>query len=169
MRTRKFNTERRCEMSRDYHATEFIGRLAADPETKYGETNGTARTRFRVLVNEEWKDRNEQVQKHVESYLVVAFNGLAEACGNFLSRGRRVFVRGRNRTRTYEGQGGKKRWVTEVIAETVQFLDGPRDEDKSDQAAPHRSQDGAADDADFERADIGSRRPYTEASSPWRQ
>ena len=110
-------------MSRDYHATEFIGRLAADPDTKYGETNGTARTRFRVLVNEEWKDRNEQTQKHVESYLVVAFNGLAEVCGNFLGRGRRVFVRGRNRTRSYEGQGGKKRWVTEVIAETVQFLD----------------------------------------------
>ena len=103
-------------MSRDYHATEFIGRLAADPDTKYGETNGTARTRFRVLVNEEWKDR-KQTQKHVESYLVVAFNGLAEACGNFLGRGRRVFVRGRNRTRSYEGQGGKKHWVTEVIAE----------------------------------------------------
>ena len=104
-------------MSRDYHATEFIGRLAADPDTKYAEANGTARTRFRVLVNEEWKDRNEQTQKHVESYLVVAFNGLAEACGNLLGRGRRVFVRGRNRTRSYEGQGGKKRWVTEVIAE----------------------------------------------------
>jgi hypothetical protein len=74
-------------MSRDYHATEFIGRLAADPETKYAETNGTARTRFRVLVNEEWKDRNEQVQKHVESYAVVAFNGLAEVCGNFSAEG----------------------------------------------------------------------------------
>ena len=54
-------------MSRDYHATEFIGRLAADPETKYTETNGTARTRFRVLVNEEWKDRNDKPQKHLEN------------------------------------------------------------------------------------------------------
>ena len=71
-------------MTRDYHATEFIGRLAADPETKYAETNGTARTRFRVLVNEEWKDRENQVQKHVESYVVIAFNGLATACGGYL-------------------------------------------------------------------------------------
>jgi single-strand DNA-binding protein len=109
--------------------------LAADPDTKYGETNGTVRTRFRVLVNEEWKDRNEQTQKHVESYLVVAFNGLAEACGNFLGRGRRVFVRGRNRTRSYEGQGGKKRRVTEVIAETVQFLDPAASEDAEDKDA----------------------------------
>ena len=45
----------------------LIGRLAADPDTKYGETNGTVRTRFRVLVIVEWKDRNEQTQKHVES------------------------------------------------------------------------------------------------------
>ena len=66
-------------MSRDYHATEFIGRLAADPDTKYAEGNGTARTRFRVLVNEEWKDRTEQAQKHVESYLVVAFNGFGRS------------------------------------------------------------------------------------------
>src|SRR5260370_39607515 len=124
-------------MSRDYHATEFIGRLAADPDnSKYGETNGTARTRFRVLVNEEWKDRNEQTQKHVESYLVVAFNGLADAGGNFLGRGRRVFVRGRNRTRSYEGQGGKKRWVTEVIAETGQFLDQANDDDKGGPPVP---------------------------------
>src|SRR5262245_507186 len=86
---RMFQKERRLSMSRDYHATEFIGRLAADPETKYTETNGTPRTRFRVLVNEEWKDRNDQVQKHVESYTVVCFNGVAEACGNYLSQGRR--------------------------------------------------------------------------------
>ena len=136
-------------MSRDYHATEFIGRLAADPDTNYGEANGTARTRFRVLVNEEWKDRNEQTQKHVESYLVVAFNGLAQACGNFLGRGRRVFVRGRNRTRSYEGQGGKKRWVTEVIAETVQFLDAPAADEKASQPPPSLSQEGVPDDADF--------------------
>lgn len=100
-------------------------------------------------MNEEWKDRNEQVQKHVESYAVVSFNGLAEACGNFLSRGRRVFVRGRNRTRSYEGQGGQKRWVTEVIAETVQFLDAPGTDDKASRPHPGRPQEGAREDADF--------------------
>jgi single-strand DNA-binding protein len=144
-------------MSRDYHATEFIGRLAADPETKYTETNGTARTRFRVLVNEEWKDRNDKPQKHVENYTVVCFNGVAEACGNYLARGRRVFVRGRNRTHSYDGQDGKKRWVTEVIAETVQFLDRARGEEKgrsadeSDRPAPGHPDTGvpSADEAPF--------------------
>ena len=135
-------------MSRDYHATEFIGRLAADPETKYTETNGTPRTRFRVLVNEEWKDRNDQVQKHVESYTVVCFDGVAEACGSFLGRGRRVFVRGRNRTRSYDGKDGKRQWVTEVIAEIVQFLDRARGDGKgsganeSDRRAPGYPENG---------------------------
>jgi len=127
---------RRSQMTRDYHATEFIGRLAADPETKYAETNGTAITRFRVLVNEEWKDRENHVQKHVESYVVIAFNGLAAVCGNCLGRGRRVFVRGRNRTRTYEGEGGKKRWMTEVIADTVQFLDASRPDENASRPVP---------------------------------
>ena len=134
-------------MTRDYHATEFIGRLAADPETKYAETNGTARTRFRVLVNEEWKDRDNQVQKHVESYVVIVFNGLATACGSYLGRGRRVFVRGRNRTRTYEGEGGKKRWVTEVIADTVQFLDGPAPEENASRPVPGQPRPVEPDDS----------------------
>jgi single-strand DNA-binding protein len=142
-------------MSRDYHATEFSGRLAADPETKYAESNGTATTRFRVLVNEEWKDRSDTVQKHVESYAVIAFNGLAESCGSFLARGRRVFVRGRNRTRSYDGRDGKKRWVTGVIAETVQFLDGRRADDKpqdtpdTSHPTPGYPQSSDPDDADF--------------------
>jgi single-strand DNA-binding protein len=83
----------------------------------------------------------------VESYLVVAFNGLADACGNFLGRGRRVFVRGRNRTRSYEGQGGKKRWVTEVIAETVQFLDAAGAEGKDARPVPGHPQPEEPDEA----------------------
>jgi len=134
-------------MTRDYHATEFIGRLAAGPETKYAETNGTARTRFRVLVNEEWKDRDNQVQKHVESYVVITVNGLATACGNYLARGRRVFVRGRNRTRTYEGHGGQKRWVTEVIADTVQFLDAPALEENNSRPVPGQPEPAEPDDS----------------------
>jgi single-strand DNA-binding protein len=113
---------------RDYHATEIIGRLAASPETHYTHDNGTAVTRLRVLVNEQWKDASGNDQRHVEGYQVVTFNGLAEACGNWLAKGSKVFVRGRHRTRGYE-KDGVKRYVTEVIAETVLFLDSPKDAD----------------------------------------
>jgi single stranded DNA-binding protein len=87
---------------RDYHATEIIGRLAASPETHYTHDNGTAVTRLRVLVNEQWKDASGNDQRLVEGYQVVTFDGLAEACGNWLAKGSKVFVRGRHRTRSYE-------------------------------------------------------------------
>ena len=126
-------------MSRDFHSTALIGRLAAPPETHYAQNNGVAITRLKVLVNEQWKDAAGNDQKHVESYMVVSFNGLAEACGNYLSTGSRVFVRGRHRTRSYE-KDGAKRYVTELIADTVVFLDTAKDADRSTPAQAETSQ-----------------------------
>lgn len=117
-------------MARDFHSTELIGYLAGAPETKYAQNNGTAITRMKVLVNEQWKDLAGHDQKHVESYFVVSFNGLAEACGNYLASGSRVFVRGRNRTRSYE-KDGTKRYVTELIADTVVFLDAAKEVERT--------------------------------------
>jgi single-stranded DNA-binding protein len=67
---------------RDFHTTELVGRLAADPIITYGENKGTPITRLRVLVNEQWRDQGGREQKHVEAYAVLTFNGLAEACGS---------------------------------------------------------------------------------------
>ena len=126
-------------MSRDYHSTELIGRLAADPVVNYTQNSGTPITGLKVLVNEQWKDQGGKEQKHVESYAVITFNGQAEACGNYLSTGRRVFVRGRNRTRSYE-KDGVRRWVTELIADTVVFLDGPKGGDQEQHPVPGKPQ-----------------------------
>jgi single stranded DNA-binding protein len=95
------------------------------------------RTYNRVLVNEQWRDQGGREQKHVEAYAVLTFNGLAEACGSYLAAGRRVFVRGRNRTRSYE-KDGAKRYVTELLADTVLFLDGPKEPDTQDRPTPGR-------------------------------
>jgi single-strand DNA-binding protein len=126
-------------MSRDYHSTELIGRLAANPVVTYTQNNGTPIARLKVLVNEQWKDQSGKDQKHVESYAVIAFNGQAEACGNYLSTGRRIFVRGRNRTRSYE-KDGVKRWVTELIADTVVFLDAAKGADAEQRPSPGKPQ-----------------------------
>jgi single-strand DNA-binding protein len=137
-------------MSRDFHTTALIGRLAADPVTAYTQANGTPVTRLRVLVNEQWKDQSGKDQKHVESYVVLTFKSQAEACGNWLSSGRRVFVRGRNRTRSYE-KDGVKRYVTELIADTVLFLDGAKAADPEKHPAPRQpeTQGGAVADEDY--------------------
>jgi single-strand DNA-binding protein len=134
-------------VSRDFHSTQLIGRLAQDPETKYAQNNGGAVTRLKVLVNEQWKDGDGREQKHVESYFVVCFNGLAEACGNYLSKGGRVFVRGRNRTRGYEKDGATK-FVTELIADTVRFLDTTRDAGHQKSAPTDAEPSGPITDGD---------------------
>jgi single-strand DNA-binding protein len=126
-------------MSRDYHSTELIGRLAADPVVTYTQNNGTPVARLRVLVNEQWKDQSGKDQKHVESYAVITFSGQAEACGNYLATGRRVFVRGRNRTRSYE-KDGVKRWVTELIADTVVFLEAAKGAEPEHRPSPGKPQ-----------------------------
>jgi len=126
-------------MSRDYHSTELIGRLAADPVVTYTQNNGTPIARLKVLVNEQWKDQGGKGQKHVESYAVITVNGQAEACGNYLSTGRRVFVRGRNRTRNYE-KDGVTRWVTELIADTVVFLDAAKSGQPEQRPSPGKPQ-----------------------------
>jgi single-strand DNA-binding protein len=153
----KFKKVKRKEqlMSRDYHSTELIGRLAADPVVTYTQNNGTPIARLKVLVNEQWKDQGGKDQKHVESYAVITFNGQAEACGNYLSTGRRVFVRGRNRTRAYE-KDGTKRWVTELIADTVVFLDAAKSSESEKRAVPGKPQDNSITDDDVP-FDVGPR------------
>jgi single-strand DNA-binding protein len=145
-------------MSRDYHSTELIGRLAADPVVTYTQNNGTPIARLRVLVNEQWKDQSGKDQKHVESYSVITFNGQAEACGNYLSTGRRVFVRGRNRTRSYE-KDGVKRWATELIADTIVFLEAAKGAEPEQRSSPGKPQPVGDpitdDDVPFERGPRG--------------
>lgn len=145
-------------MGRDFHTTELIGHLATDPVTTYSQDKGTPITKLRVLVNEQWKDQAGREQKHVESYAVLTFNTLAEGCGNYLSKGRRVFVRGRNRTRSYE-KGGAKRYVTEVLADTVLFLDGPKEADTDKHPTPSHpeSQTGATAVEEDVPFDVGPR------------
>jgi single-strand DNA-binding protein len=94
----------------------LIGRLTRDPELKY-TTNGTAVCRFSLAVQRKY-NRDE-----VDFIDIVAWRGLAENCANYLAKGRLVAVEGRLQVRTYEGQDGQKRKVTEVIAEDVRFLE----------------------------------------------
>ena len=96
----------------------LLGRLAKDPDVRTTQT-GKMVTSFTVAV-----DRFGGGQKDSADFIpVVAWEKLAENCGNMLSKGQRVMVEGRMQVRTYDGKDGQKRWVTEVIAQSVEFLD----------------------------------------------
>lgn len=111
-------------MSQGLNKTTIIGYLGRDPET-----NGAQNVaRFTVGVTERWRDREGEEKEHTEWYRVVAFNGVGEACAQYLEKGRRVYVEGRLRTRTYTNRDEQEKTITELLASTVIFLDGPRTE-----------------------------------------
>ena len=102
----------------------LIGRLGADPEVGYTQ-NGNAVANFSVATSENWKDKNTgEKRERTEWHRVVAWDRLGEICGEYLSKGRQVYIEGRLQTRSWEDRDGNKRYTTEIIASDVQFLVG---------------------------------------------
>ncbi len=104
----------------------LIGRLGADPEIRY-TADGQPVATFRIATSERWTDKNGQRQERTEWHRIVAFGRLAEICGEYLSKGRQVYIEGRLQTRSYEDRDGVKRYITEIVAQNMQML-GRRDE-----------------------------------------
>lgn len=105
--------------------TYIIGNLGRDPELR-STAGGKSVARFSVACSESWTTNGEK-QEHTEWYNVVVFGRSAEACGQYLSKGRQAYVEGRLRTRKYDDKDGNQRSITELIADNVQFLGGNRD------------------------------------------
>lgn len=102
----------------------IIGRLGNDPEIRY-TPSGAAVTKFSVATSEEWKDKNSGEKKErTEWHRITAWGKLGEICGEYLAKGRQVYVEGRIQTSSYDDKDGVKRYSTEIIASDVQFLGG---------------------------------------------
>jgi len=99
----------------------IVGRLGADPEMK-AVGQGSTVTRLNIATSENWVGKDGQKQERTEWHRVVVWGKLAEICGKHLSKGRQVYVEGRLQTRQWEDQQGQKKYTTEIIANTVQFL-----------------------------------------------
>ena len=115
----------------------LIGNVGTDPEMRY-TANGNAVTTFRMAVNRNYSGPDGERREETEWFTIVTWNKLAETCSQFLQKGRSAYVEGRLQTRSWEGQDGQRRFKTEVIANTVQFLD-------RGQAAPMPENGGAAE------------------------
>ena len=100
----------------------LIGRLGADPEVRYTQ-EGMMVTNLRLATNEYRKDKSGERVDRTEWHRVVAFGKLAEICGNFLSKGRLVYIEGSLRTRQWEDKEGNKRSTTEILANNMQMLE----------------------------------------------
>ncbi|MGW8194922.1 MAG: single-stranded DNA-binding protein [Desulforhopalus sp.] len=99
----------------------LIGNLGADPEMRY-TPSGTAVATLSVATNRRWKDREGNYQDETEWHRVIVWAQSAEFCGNYLSKGSKVYVEGRLQTRKWQDQAGNDRYTTEIVANTVQNL-----------------------------------------------
>lgn len=99
----------------------IVGNLGRDPEMRYTQSN-TAVTNFTVATTDTWSDRNGEKQERTEWHRVVAWGRLAEICGQYLQKGKQVYIEGRLQTREWEDQQGQKRYTTEIVAQTMQML-----------------------------------------------
>jgi single-strand DNA-binding protein len=101
----------------------LIGRLTRDPELRYTQT-GVAVASFTLAVDRNYK--NAKGERETDFIPCVVYRQLAELCANYLSKGKLAAIDGRIQVRSYEGQDGQRRYVTEVIGENVRFL-SPKD------------------------------------------
>ena len=118
----------------------LIGHLGNDPEIRY-TPSGTAVANFTIATSEEWKDKmSGEKQTRTEWHRIVVWSRLAEICGEYLHKGKQVYIEGRLQTRSWEDRDGVKRYTTEIIAQNMQML-GPsgktaREESGHDQFPP---------------------------------
>ena len=135
----------------------IVGRLGADPETKQVGAGGTV-ARLSVATSENWVDKEGQKQERTEWHRIVVWGKLAEICGRHLAKGRQVYVEGRLQTRSWEDNGQKK-YSTEIVANTVQFLGGPNERAESGASAggyqPNRSGGAPAARSNTSHGDSG--------------
>jgi single-strand DNA-binding protein len=104
----------------------LLGNLGRDPETRY-TTGGDAVTNLRIATSEQWKDKSGEKQERTEWHSVVLFGRQAEVAGEYLKKGRSVYIEGRLQTRKYTDKEGVEKYSTEVVADRRQLIGGARE------------------------------------------
>lgn len=101
----------------------LVGHLGQNPELKY-TPSGQAVTNLSIATNESWTGKDGQKQEKTEWHRLVLFGKLAELAGQYLQKGRQVYIEGKLQTRSWQDKDGQTRYTTEVVGQTMQFLGG---------------------------------------------
>jgi len=130
-----------------YNKVQLIGNLGKDPELRY-TPSGTAVATFPLATSEKRKNKDGEAVEKTEWHKIVTWRLLAEHCHDYLLKGRLVFVEGKIQTRSYEDRDGNKRYVTEIIADQVKFLEKCEIQTGGSSPTPHQSNDNGWADED---------------------
>jgi len=115
-------------MSSSVNKVILIGRLGKDPEIR-STPQGTTVAKFTIATDERFTDRNGEKQERTEWHNITAWSKLAEICGQYLKKGKLVYIEGSLRTESWEDKDTKqKRYRTEIVAQNMQMLDRKGDE-----------------------------------------
>lgn len=117
----------------------LVGNLGADPEIRY-TPGGMAVVNFRLATSETRANKDGNKETKTEWHRVVAFGKLAEICGEYLSKGKQVYIEGKIQTRSWDDKDGNKKYTTEILANTMQMLGG------KGESSSHGASDVSADD-----------------------
>ena len=122
-------------MARGLNKVMIIGNLGRDPEMRY-TSSGRPVTSFSVATNRVSVTPEGERRQFTEWFNVVAWGNLAETCNQYLRKGSRVYIEGRLQTRSWESADGQRRFRTEVVANTVLFLDRAQAAPVAEESAP---------------------------------
>lgn len=99
----------------------LVGNLGKDPEVKYLE-GGIAIAKFPLATTETIKDKSGNKQEQTEWHNIVLWRGLAEIAEKYLKKGQTIYIEGKIRSRSYDDKDGNKRYITEIVGETMQMI-----------------------------------------------
>jgi len=117
----------------------FIGNLTKDPELRY-TAQGTAVANFSIACNEKFKDKDGNTKEETEFVNIVVWKRLAETCGNYLTKGKQIYIEGKMQTRHYDDKDGNRKYVTEIIGNKMVMLGGKEKSKESNQPGPREQQ-----------------------------
>jgi single-strand DNA-binding protein len=129
----------------------LIGNLGKDPEIRY-TPSGQAVASFSIATTRKWKDKEGQSQEQTDWHNIVVWGRMAELAKEYLAKGRSVYIEGRIQNRSYDDKEGNKRYISEVVATTMQFLGGRSDHaggQQASQAPPPEQPPDITDDDDL--------------------
>ena len=140
-----------------------MGNLGRDPEVRF-MPNGDAVCNFSIATTDSWKDKAGERQEKTEWHNIVMYRRLAEIAGEYLKKGRPVYLEGRLQTRKWQTKEGQDRYTTEVIADSMQMLGGrdgapaqesqtssqPDNKNEFDQTPSRNNQSGSSNSSSFD-------------------
>jgi single-strand DNA-binding protein len=141
----------------------LMGNLGRDPEVRF-MPNGDAVCNFSIATTDSWKDKAGERQEKTEWHNIVMYRRLAEIAGEYLKKGRPVYLEGRLQTRKWQTKEGQDRYTTEVVADSMQMLGGrdgapsqesqqssqPEARDEFDQTPSRNNQSGSSNTSSFD-------------------